>query len=723
MRIILTILLAALPVSPIRAESATGTEAAGEETSGPKSEAVAAAHEVSERLTVTATRLRDEPGRAERFPAHATVLDEDDISESGVVTLQDLLSLESGVVLYDEVGNDVSKTLDLRGFSSGTGTRVFLDGVPLNQTRNNALALELVPVSALERVEVVRGSTGTLAGGGSQAGVVNLFTRGGGFEEGLGGSVWLGAGTYSTSRYGGELQFRGGRSDLLILGSRSETGGFRENAEADLRNLSGSFGFDLGSDGGADRRLSLTLIDGRAALGSPGALTPEEIADDPTAAPFNSLDGIDERFGLASLNFRGAVGGTFRVSANLYHRDLGAEILSTGRSAPVFGGFFTDAGSSAWGTVAQASHRWEGDRTDNDLAFGLEWLDGDTVSRGWFTPPADPGFVDRSALASDNTADRETGAFFLQDTWHPSPRWSLTAGLRFDRDRFSYDETAPNPGNKEEREFEDLSLRAGVNWSPGGGTTLFAAYGEAFLPPTVEQLFAFPLFGSNPALEPEGSSSLELGAIWRLARARNVDLTLFQVDTSNEIVFDPDSPLGLFGANINAGETRRRGLEADFVGPVLRRSGGLGLDLFSHLTLVDAEFTNGPNRGKTVPLVPRERFSLGLDATLPVGLGLRVEGLWVGEQVLANDEANGQERLGDYSVLNARLSWSVGDWRRGGAGVALGGLTLFLEARNLLDSSYATRGIYAFDFSTFQNEVFLTPAPDRRVLAGLRWNL
>ena len=62
----------------------------------------------------------------------------------------------------------------------------------------------------------------------------------------------------------------------------------------------------------------------------------------------------------------------------------------------------------------------------------------------------------------------------------------------------------------------------------------------------------------------------------------------------------------------------------------------------------------------------------------------------------------------------------------GGAGVpATGGGTagpvLFVEARNLLDESYESRGIYAFDFAAGRNEVFLTPAPGRNLLAGLEW--
>ena len=38
-----------------------------------------------------------------------------------------------------------------------------------------------------------------------------------------------------------------------------------------------------------------------------------------------------------------------------------------------------------------------------------------------------------------------------------------------------------------------------------------------------------------------------------------------------------------------------------------------------------------------------------------------------------------------------------------------------------VDEEYATRGIYAFDFSTNLNEIFLSPAPGRRFLGGVGW--
>ena len=45
-------------------------------------------------------------------------------------------------------------------------------------------------------------------------------------------------------------------------------------------------------------------------------------------------------------------------------------------------------------------------------------------------------------------------------------------------------------------------------------------------------------------------------------------------------------------------------------------------------------------------------------------------------------------------------------------------IEVFVEGRNLFDRRYATRGIYALDFTTFTNSVFVTPAPGRTFVGG-----
>ena len=85
------------------------------------------------------------------------------------------------------------------------------------------------------------------------------------------------------------------------------------------------------------------------------------------------------------------------------------------------------------------------------------------------------------------------------------------------------------------------------------------------------------------------------------------------------------------------------------------------------------------------------------------------------------DRLDEQPELPDYTVVNLRVSWEYRAWRGAASGSRGSGPVLFVQARNLLDETYATRGIYAFDFLTFQDEVFLTPAPGRRYLAGAEW--
>lgn len=654
---------------------------------------------IHETVTVTASRLATEPEPADRVPASVTTIDREAIERSGVRTVQDLLALEPGVVLYDEVGNDVEKTFDLRGFSSGSGTKVFLDGAPINDTRNNAVALDLIPPQALDRIEVSRGSAAALAGGGSEAGVIHLLTRHG---AGLGGSLALAGGTFGAGSYAGEAHGGWERFDFFLSGATYDTDGFRENAGGDVTRAAATLGFGIGRG----RRLSLSLVDTTSDLGNPGALTAGELAANRRAAPWNTLDRSQQGFRQAALNFRGALAGDWSLAANAFVRDLASEILSTGRSAALFGGFFLDSDGSAAGSTVQVTHDHRLGRATNRLILGVEWLAGDTDAAGFFTSPADPGAVDRSSPASDNTTERRTSGFYVQELWSPRPSWTILAGVRSDRDRVRYRDGF-DPALDDSRSFSEVSLRAGVHWQATERHGVWVSYGEGFLPPTAEELFSFPLFFSNPDLDPEDSRSWEVGWRARYRTAAALDLTFFEVDTDDEIVFVPDPPPAFFtGANENVGRTRRRGVEAAYRGRSGERFGW-----FANLTLVHAEFRAGASAGQDVPLVPGGRLAVGFDVELPAAVALRLEALGVGRQVVDNDPENAQAKLDGYVVANARVTWQPAPWK---PGPGRQGLRLWLETRNLLDERYASRAIFA-------GETFFTPAPGRRYLAGATW--
>ncbi|HEX6849968.1 MAG TPA: TonB-dependent receptor [Candidatus Polarisedimenticolaceae bacterium] len=656
-----------------------------------------------DRVVVTATRVADVDAVVEEVPAHVTVLDREHIERSGARTLQDLLAAEAGIVVFDQVGNAVETTFDLRGFR-GSGCAVYLDDVRLNDPRNNGLSLETVPIDAVERVEIVRGSAAAVAGAGAEAGIVRIQTRRGAAPA---LALHLATGSDGQERYGVDAGGSLSGFDGFVSASHDDTDGFRENAGGRTNRLAGSVGRTFAA---GRLELSLTATDQR--WGNPGALTLDEWAADPSAAPYNTLDRSEGDVRFAALRWRGAGSGRFTYVASLGWRDAATEVLSTGRAAAAgFGGFFLDSDTSAWNAAAQGTWRAALAGRENTLSVGVEALDGTTDALGWFTPPEDPGSVDRANPSAVNAIDRRTAAVYAHDSWKVSPKWTLTAGARFDRDRLAYDEAVPDPTLADARTFSETSLRAGAVFAPAPSWTVYGAYGEGFLPPTVEQLFAFPTFGSNPDLEPERSRSIEAGARFRRGGA-SVDAALFRIDTQDEIVFDPDSPLGPFGANVNAGRTRRRGFELSARAPFGTLATGR-----ASVTRVDARFRNGAAAGNTVPLVPGWRASAGLGLRLPGRVELGLEAQYVDDQVLDNDDANAQQRLPGYTIANARLAWSPAFARERSEEP----LTLYVEMRNLFDREYATRGIYALDFTTFENAVFVTPAPGRRVLFGLAW--
>lgn len=658
-----------------------------------------------ETVVVTSTRLDDKTGPKNEVPASLTIVDRDQIEQSGARNLQDLLAEEVGVVLTDQVGNDVQKTLDLRGFAGGKGIAVFVDGARVNDPRNNSAALEQVPLDAIERVEITRGPSAALAGGGAEAGVIRVVTRRGTTPA---ASISAAGGTWDTQRYDGTYGADFGVFDLFVAGTYDTTAGFRPNAGGDQTRFNATGAFDLGDD----RRLSLSLLTSNLDYGNPGALTRAEFEADPEQNVYNVLDYTDDSLRQAALNFQGNVGAGFSLAANLAYRDERAKTLTTGRAASTFGGFFLDADSGTWTSTFQATRDVGSSSGTHRIAFGAELLDGDIDSTGFSTPPSDPGTHDPSAPTSRNTTGARNVGLFLQDAWTMSPRWTVTAGARGDRSRVNYDESIPGTTPSDERTFSEVSFRAGATFRPAELVDVYASYADAFLPPTPEQLFAFPGFGSNPDLLPEDAHAYETGV--RLhGRAWSVDTALFWTDTNNEIIFDPTpTPTDPFGRNVNAGETNRRGIEVSARGRFGRDVTG-----FANATYTDATFTNGPNDGNEVPLVPKLRAAAGIEAALPMGFGIRADALYVGSQVLDNDPANAEAELDAYTVVNLRLGWERS------LSVKAGRMGFFVETRNLLDEQYATRGIFAFDFSTFTSANFVTPAPGRRYLAGVTWRM
>ena len=110
----------------------------------------------------------------EQPESHTTivVITEKDESKN----LGELLSSCSEVLIKDTGGEAGISTISIRG-SSSKNVLVLIDGSPLNTGGNSSFDLNMIPVSLIERIEIIRGGDASLYGSGAMGGIVNIVTK------------------------------------------------------------------------------------------------------------------------------------------------------------------------------------------------------------------------------------------------------------------------------------------------------------------------------------------------------------------------------------------------------------------------------------------------------------------------------------------------------------------------------------------------------------------
>lgn len=135
---------------------------------------------VAETVTVTATRGVD----TINTPASAVVVSSATLINTAGGAVDDKLRSTPGFGLTrrssSRVANPSTQGVSMRGLPGNAGSRtlVLADGFPLNDPFGGWVYWNRIPEAALERVEVVRGSTGDLYGGDAVSGVIQLLTFG-----------------------------------------------------------------------------------------------------------------------------------------------------------------------------------------------------------------------------------------------------------------------------------------------------------------------------------------------------------------------------------------------------------------------------------------------------------------------------------------------------------------------------------------------------------------
>jgi outer membrane receptor for ferrienterochelin and colicins len=415
------------------------------------------------------------------------VISAEAIAEMGAKNVAEVMANIPGVVIYDRP----QATVMMQGLS-GAYVKVLINGMEITGDTGGATQVNLIPVSDIERIEIVRGASSVLYGSDAMGGVINIITKKP--EKGK-----LSFGTKqeltSTLRYYGEGS----------AGYANELFGF---------SLGGSFDWNRGKtvQERNTRREYIDIYEVPASrLGSvradaswyhPGGEL--ELYGSWMNSLINVSADINNGYDFMNTKLEGGVKETWHLSDfamldgffSYRQLDYDADRIAYAYSTA------SDYQDSLFRDLeGEARFSWE-PVISHALLFGIN--------------------VKQEALESDSFEAEKSVVMlsaFAQDTWNigGADKFRIVPGLRFDY---------RPPNDSEEEHIYKLSPKLSFRYDPTEALVLRLSYGMGFKIPSLKQNYWFffhpaPynfLLKGNPDLTPETSHGFNLSGDYSVAK-------------------------------------------------------------------------------------------------------------------------------------------------------------------------------------------------------------
>lgn len=472
-------------------------------------------------VTISAPKY---PEKLARTGKVVSVISAEMIQANQGKSLGELLQQSVGVaVVGARSAPGTNQEIYVRGANTGH-VLLLMDGFPLNDPSHISSVMDwnLINLSNIERIEILKGGQSTLYGSDAMAAVINLVTR----KNAKGIRFLLQGGGLGTHQEQISWSTRTGNNSLQIQAQNYATDGFSSahiaqgKAEADgfkQQSWGLKWGRDLGKNGNLDFSYSSQLYQGNLDNG-----------------PF--VDDRDYTSKAVSHSFRGQYqvkNWTFRAFQDLIHRE--------------FRNDSTDIPSNAWSKFGLSSYAGLSQgfeafvkipvKENAALLLGSEY-------RRQKTEQYDLSISDYGSYVSPDLSEKQKtqqilGTYLtLQQSWK---NWGYEVGVRWN--------TQSTFGNY-------FTYNLNPYWAISQTAKVFGNFYTSFKTPSIYQL-ASPY--GNLDLQPEQGKTIELG-IEKNYKSWNMRLVGFQNDVNQGIVFQ-SMDTEPFGKYQNISRQKTQGIE------------------------------------------------------------------------------------------------------------------------------------------------------------------
>lgn len=448
----------------------------------------------------------------EEIPVSVSIFDSREIEARGIISLDNALRKVSGVNITEDQVNIRGSS----GYSRAVGSRVLLliDGAPVLAGDAGEIKFDVVPMFAVDRIEVVKGAGSALYGSSALGGVINVITRRpqsriararlySGFWDEPHYEEWKWWGDSPRYRSGMDLQYGDAAGDFsyLVTGGLRNDQAYRQNDDYRRWNLNSRAWYRLSPD----RNLNVSVNYSNNDRGNwvfwrnlEHALQPPVGAD------------LTER--ILSTKLQAAAQYRQTHSASFASMLRGSMYRTSFRTTSDTSDFSMRPSDQTQSTAYKFNLEWQGSwtmRPNNLLTFGAEASYATVDSRT---------FGNRDGVSS---------AIYAQDEISLGGDWHISAGLRFDLTSIDTLEIE-----------SQLNPRVGLTYVPWEGAVARASYGWGFRSPSIGERYATASAGGiltkpNPDLRAERSTSYEIGLKQNFSFGVSLDAAAFLNEYEN----------------------------------------------------------------------------------------------------------------------------------------------------------------------------------------------
>lgn len=592
------------------------------------------------------------------LPQAVQVVPHEVIENQAITRASEALRNVSGVVRTPAyMGFTDSYTI--RGFQSDTGL--------WNGFRRD-LYIGFNDISAIDRIEVIKGPSSVSYGILDPGGVVNYVTKRPtsvpyGKVEGMAGSYDF---------YRSALDVSGPLTEDKSVRYRfnaayESSGGFRDFTDSDLQAYSGAVDWDINEKTKMQFEFSTSDFDG----GSDRGLSPEfgpMVYDIPIhrnyGEPTDSykLRQVDVALSVTHELSEDATlrSGVFFNQVESDRKNTQGFSLAPGTTTLLRNYTDVEDFSRVFSWYGDLRYKFETGPLKHDALVGVDlqraefdyvFQSSDAQDIDIWNPVYGKGPITLTP-DGDYYSTRDSMGIYVQDHITITEQWKALAGLRWDTYRF----TDKDKDYDTYTDFHDngVSPRAALVYQPVKEVSIYGSYSQSIKPNTYART------KGGAIVDPEEGQQIEFGVKTELLDGRlTPSLAVYDLRKKNVAVQDPTDPSGMF--SVITGEQRSRGVELDLTATLAP-----GWNMIASYGYTDSEVTEDTSLpiGDALVNVPLHGASFSTTYEIQEGAlkgaGVTASAFYVGqrEASLPNDL-----NIPSYVRLDAGVFYKMDQWR------------------------------------------------------------